>query len=139
MREKEEKIKFLKKYKVLFVKIQRMKEMISLIPENKDIYEKEIADAKAEIAKIESLIKNVDDGLLSEILFQKYILCRSLEEISYEINYSKRQVERLHIIAVDKFLPFWKNVFTNGFIFFIIIVEHLFFFKEVLIHKWVRE
>jgi len=102
----QEKIKHLKRYKILFVKISRIKEMISLFPEREEIYKKEIESTKMEISQIEEAIKKVDDGLLSEILFQKYILGRNLETISFEINYSKRQVERLHKIAVNKFLPF---------------------------------
>ena len=50
-------------------------------------------------------IDAVDGGILSEILSQKYICGRSLEEIGYLINYSKRQTERLHIKALLKFKP----------------------------------
>jgi len=101
--EREEKIKYLKRYNVFGIKIQRLNEMIGLFPERKKEYQEEIEKTQKEIIKIEREIKSVDDGLLSEILFQKYILCRSLDVISVEINYSKRQVERLHLIALDNF------------------------------------
>ncbi|MCQ2455210.1 MAG: hypothetical protein MJ090_03605 [Clostridia bacterium] len=102
MKTKEEKTKFLKGYRVFFVKIDRLKEMCDMFPENVSDYKKEISRTNKIIEKIDTAIKNVDDGILSEILFQKYILGRSLESISFELNYSKRQIERLHNIAIEK-------------------------------------
>ncbi len=99
---REEKTKFLKGYLVLFAKIERFKEMCNMFPERKNYYELQIEKTRKVIEKIEESIKKIDDGILSEILFQKYILGRSLETVSYELNYSKRQIERLHIIALEK-------------------------------------
>ena len=50
---------------------------------------------------IEKAIKNLPDNLLSEILYRKYILGKTLEEISFTLNYSKRHIERLHLKALE--------------------------------------
>ena len=55
------------------------------------------------IEEIEQKISNVDDELLCEILYQKYILGKTLEDIAVILNYSKRHIERLHIKALEKF------------------------------------
>ena len=99
---REEKTRFLKGYLVFFAKIERFKEMCNMFPEKQNYYELQIEKTREVIEKIEDSIKKVDDGILSEILFQKYVLGRSLETISYELNYSKRQIERLHIAALEK-------------------------------------
>ena len=102
MEKAEEKTRFLKGYMVLFAKIGRFKEMCSMFPEKQSYYESQIENTREIIEKIENSIKRVDDGILSEVLFQKYVLGRSLETISFELNYSKRQIERLHIAALEK-------------------------------------
>ena len=48
-------------------------------------------------------IEKTDGGLLSEILYLKYVLGKTVPEISFTINYSERQTERLHRLALDKF------------------------------------
>lgn len=102
MEKLEEKTRFLKGYRVFFAKIGRLKEMCEMFPDKKEYYQTQIKKTNQLIESIENSIKNVDDGILSEILFQKYILGRSLETVSYELNYSKRQIERLHIVALEK-------------------------------------
>ena len=44
-----------------------------------------------------------DGGVLSEILYLKYVLGKTLSEIGFIINYSQRQTERLHRMALEKF------------------------------------
>ena len=72
-------------------------------PENKDYYNQKILKAKALRKDIELKISKVGDETLCELLFQKYVFGKTLEEISYIINYSKRHTERLHIKALEKF------------------------------------
>ena len=55
-------------------------------------------------ATIEEKINSMDDKLLSELLFQKYVLGHNLSDVSYQINYSKRQTERFHRKALEKFV-----------------------------------
>ncbi len=94
---------YLNSYLLQQSKINRLKQMIVINPDLKDNYKKQIENSKALRYEIERKISKVDNGLLSEILFEKYILGRTLEEISFIINYSKRQTERLHIKALEKF------------------------------------
>ncbi len=96
---------YLKRYRLLQAKITRLEQMLSECPEKREKYLKELNLAISLRDGIEDSIDAVDGGILSEILSQKYICGRSLEEISYLINYSKRQTERLHIKALLKFKP----------------------------------
>ena len=96
---------YLKRYRLLQAKITRLELLMSECPEKREKYLKELNLATTLRDGIEDSIDAVDGGILSEILSQKYICGRSLEEIGYLINYSKRQTERLHIKALLKFTP----------------------------------
>ncbi len=98
----DEKRSYLKMYRVLFSKIKRLREMLAMFPERKDEYNEEISKTLAVRNKIEDAINAVDGSIMTEILSQKYICGRSLEEIGRIINYSKRQTERLHLRALQK-------------------------------------
>lgn len=91
----------LKKYRVLITKIARLKNMISLCPENKNRYLGEIKSCVTERDKIENAINRVDGDVLTEILSLKYLCGKTLEEIALDICYSKRQTERLHLKALE--------------------------------------
>lgn len=97
----DEKRTYLKSYKVQHLKLRRMKEMMDMCPENKEKYQKEYIHTLNLRNKIEEEIDGVDGAVLTEILSQKYICGRSLEQISFAMNYSKRQIERLHLKALD--------------------------------------
>lgn len=94
---------YLNKYLLQQAKIDRLNKMVFLNPDLKAKYQREIKNAKTIRNEIENKIESVDNGILSEVLFQKYILGRTLEEVSLAINYSKRQTERFHIAALEKF------------------------------------
>lgn len=94
---------YLNKYLLQQAKIDRLNKMVFLNPDLKAKYQREIQNAKTIRNEIENKIESVDNGILSEVLFQKYILGRTLEEVSLAINYSKRQTERFHIAALEKF------------------------------------
>ncbi|MBO7519922.1 MAG: hypothetical protein J6T73_04000 [Clostridia bacterium] len=91
----------LKKYRILLSKISRLKNMISLCPENKTKYLSEIKRCISTRDSIESAIDSVDGDILSEILSLKYMCGKSIEEISLDICYSKRQTERMHMKALS--------------------------------------
>ena len=95
--------KYLNSYLLQQAKILRLREMITINPKMKLEYEQQISNAEYLRVEIENKISNVDSDILSEILFQKYICGKTLEEISIIINYSKRHTERLHITALEKF------------------------------------
>lgn len=90
----------LKKYRVLISKIARLKGMENMCPENRSRYRKEENACITERDKIEAAINRIDGGILTEILSLKYMCGKSLEEIAFDICYSKRQTERLHIKAL---------------------------------------
>ena len=100
---REEKKKYLNSYLLQQAKISRLEEMCLTQPERKKDLDKKIAECKNLRIEIEEKIKAVDDNILSELLFQKYIFGKTLEETSLIINYSKRHTERMHIIALEKF------------------------------------
>lgn len=102
MQEYEEKRSFLKQYRFLLSKIRRLKEMLNISPENSEKYLKSIEEARKKRDEIEEKIDKVDGNILSEILSEKYICGKSLEEIAYSLCYSKRQVERLHLKALGQ-------------------------------------
>ena len=77
--------------------------MITLNPENKKKYLSQIKKSERIRKEIEAKISAVDDDILREVLFLKYTCGKSLMEISYIINYSRRHTERLHIKALEKF------------------------------------
>ena len=57
---------------------------------------------KGKRAEIERKIKEVDGGVLSELLYLKYVCGKPLLEISFILNYSVRHTERLHKKALEK-------------------------------------
>ncbi len=79
------------------------KELAAKNPQRKNEYERRISDAYRLREEIEQKIDGMEDAVLSELLCQKYVLGRTLEEIGYILNYSKRHTERLHIKALEKF------------------------------------
>ncbi|MBR4099774.1 MAG: hypothetical protein IKK55_02160 [Clostridia bacterium] len=95
-----DKKQFLKSYLLQQSKIDRLNEMIDINPKKKDLYLQQIAECEAVRSEIEEKISLIDDELLKELLIQKYIFGKTLEEIGLILNYSKRHAERLHIRAL---------------------------------------
>lgn len=93
---------YLNSYKAMLLKIGRYNSMKKINPEKGEIYDEKIKECAKTRDKIEAAIENTDGGILSEILAQKYICGRSLEEIALIVGYCKRQTERLHIKALEK-------------------------------------
>ena len=93
---------FLNSYLILESKLNRLKEIKKKNPENNEHYKNEIKNLYKKRNKIERKIETVKNEILREILYNKYILGKTLEEISLEINYSKRHTERLHIKALKE-------------------------------------
>ncbi|MEE1240091.1 MAG: hypothetical protein UHO61_09250 [Acutalibacteraceae bacterium] len=84
-------------------KIRRLNEMSLQNPDRENEYIMKIAEAHSLRCEIEKKIDAVDGGVLSELLYLKYVCGKTLMEISYELNYSVRQIERLHIKALEIF------------------------------------
>lgn len=100
---REEKKQYLSGYLLQEAKIKRLENMLEKNPENAEQYKKLIIEAKKLREEIENKIKSVDNELLSEVLYQKYVFGKTLEQIGYIINYSKRHTERLHQKALEEF------------------------------------
>ena len=98
-----EKKEYLSLYLLQNEKIRRLRETALKNPEEKEKYISQIKAAQTLRREIEDKIEAVDGGVLSELLYLKYVCGKTLMQISYELNYSVRQIERLHIKALGKF------------------------------------
>ena len=94
---------FLNRYKLQQAKIKRLNEQSKLNIDRKSFYESEILKAKRIRDAIEDGIERIGDETETEILAQKYLCGKSLEETAEILNYSKRQIERLHLKALEHF------------------------------------
>lgn len=99
----EDKKQYLSLYLLQHAKIHRLNEMIYENPARREEYLRLIEEANDIRSQIESKIKQVDGGVLSELLYLKYVCGKTLLQISYILNYSVRHTERLHIKALKKF------------------------------------
>ena len=98
-----EKKEYLSLYLLQSEKIRRLRETALQNPEEKEKYILQIKAAQSLRREIEEKIEAVDGGVLSELLYLKYVCGKTLMQISYELNYSVWQIERLHIKALGKF------------------------------------
>ena len=99
----EEKKQYLSLYLLQHAKIHRLNEMIYENPARRQEYLRLIEEANEIRFQIEAKIKQVDGGVLTELLYLKYVCGKTLLEISYILNYSLRHTERLHIKALKQF------------------------------------
>lgn len=97
-----EKKEYLKQYMYQESVIRSLNQLAVINPEKEDIYRDKISQALEIRSDIEQKISSVEDTVLREVLYNKYIFGKTLEEISYILNYSKRHIERLHIKALEK-------------------------------------
>lgn len=100
----EEKRAYLSSYRLQQLKIERVRTLMFQNPDRIEKYKGTLHRAEQLRNKIEDEIESVDDAILSEILYGKYVCRKSLEEIADRLSYSKRQIERLHIKALEKFI-----------------------------------
>lgn len=96
-----EKKQHLREYRLQQMKILRLTETLQKYPGEAERCRAKIEEAWKIREKIENEIDAIDDFLLREILSQKYLSGYTLGEIAIQTNYSKRQIERLHIKALN--------------------------------------
>lgn len=96
-----EKKEFLDLYMLQQIKINRLNYLIQENPTRKEHYISQIEAAHRLRDKIELAIENIDGGILSEVLCQKYLCGKSLEETALTLNFSKRHTERLFNKAIE--------------------------------------
>lgn len=99
----EEKKQYLSLYLLQHAKIHRLNEMIYENPARRQEYLRLIEEANEIRFQIEAKIRQVDGGVLTELLYLKYVCGKTLFQISYILNYSVRHTERLHIKALKQF------------------------------------
>ncbi len=99
----QEKKEYLSRYLLQETKINSLRQLEQLTPQEKLRYKSAVFACLEIRLQIEEKIKRVDDDLLSEVLRQKYVFGKTLEQIALTLNYSKRHIERLHIKALEKF------------------------------------
>lgn len=100
---KQEKKDYLTLYRLQQPKIDSAKRLMRSDISQYDTYINILKNAENLRSKIEGEIGSIEDNVSREILFSKYILGMSLESIAESLSYSKRQVERLHGKALEKF------------------------------------
>ena len=93
---------YLKQYLYQETVINSLLQFSVIYPEREEEYKIEISKCNEIRKDIEEKISAVEDILLREILYNKYVFGKTLEQISYILNYSKRHIERLHIKALEK-------------------------------------
>ena len=94
---------YLKGYRIQQMRIRRLNELMHEYPEMSAKYGTQLQQCIALCQKMEDEIDAVGDAFLGELLSQKYMCGKSLEEIGLGFNYSKRHMERMHIKALEKF------------------------------------
>lgn len=92
---------YLKQYLLQEKKIKRLEETLETNPTKSTTVKQDIENCKDLRKEIENKISSINDPILSELLYEKYILGKTLEDISFNLNYSVRQIERLHIKALE--------------------------------------
>ena len=97
-----EKKKYLSLYMLQHARIERLVGMLETGTGNQAECLAGIRKANELRNEIEKKIKEVDGGVLSELLFLKYVCGKPLLEISFILNYSVRHTERLHKKALEK-------------------------------------
>lgn len=97
-----EKKKYLSLYMLQHARIERLVGMLETGTGNQAECLAEIRKANELRNEIERKIKEVDGGVLSELLYLKYVCGKPLLEISFILNYSVRHTERLHKKALEK-------------------------------------
>ena len=90
-------------YLIQQAKIDRLRDQMKINPKTVRRYRRKIRDAERLRRRIEDAIDNIDGGILSEVLSQRFLCGKSLEQIALTLNYSKRHIERLYIRAMEKF------------------------------------
>lgn len=94
---------YLKGYRIQQMRIVRLNELMQDYPHMAVKYSTQLQQCVAYCQKMEDEIDAIGDEFLSELLLQKYMCGKSLEEIGLGFGYSKRHMERLHVRALERF------------------------------------
>lgn len=101
----DEKRAYLEMYPLALARINRCYLLSARNADKSEKYKKEMHEAVTLRDFIENDIDRVTDRVESEVLAQKYLCGKTLEETAVMLNYSKRQIERIHLNALEHLAP----------------------------------
>lgn len=110
----EEKRKYLELYALQQARINRYCMLSARNADKKDKYKLKMCSAMSIRDIIEEDIDKIADKTESEVLAQKYLCGKTLEETAYMLNYSRRHVERLHISGLEHLRPSIEKIKGKG-------------------------
>lgn len=96
---------YLEQYPLALAKISRCYLLSAKNADKSEKYKREMSEAILLRDFIEDDIGKIADQVESEVLAQKYLCGKTLEETAVLLNYSKRQVERIHVSALEHLMP----------------------------------
>ncbi len=102
---KDEKKEYLNSYILRRRRIARLLEQQQAEPLLPAKFIKEIAEEEDALSKTEAAVKAVDGAVLSEVLAEKYLCGKTIEQTAHSLNYSVRHTSRLHQKALEMFRP----------------------------------
>lgn len=97
-----DKKEFLSSFLLQQAKINRLQSMLEDGTISNSEFEERVLKCEKKRLQIEEKIEKVDNEVLREVLTQKYLCGKTLEQIALILNFSKRHIERLHIAALEK-------------------------------------
>lgn len=110
----EEKKEYLSLYALQQAQINRYCTLSARNADKKDKYKLKMTHAMFIRDIIEDDIDRVEDKKESEVLAQKYLCGKTLEETADMLNYSRRQVERIHLSGLEHLRPSIEKVRKTG-------------------------
>lgn len=85
---------------------QRIENAMAKIVDAENIIQSEMEILMVALGEIRALIATVDDPVLRLILYKRYLCYQKWEQIAADLNYSWKQVHRLHNKALNEILTF---------------------------------
>lgn len=110
----EEKREYLELYPLQLAAIERFNNLAGINTDKREKYIQKIHSAIILRDLIEEDIEKIDDRREREVLAQKYLCLKTLEQTAEILNYSKRQIERIHTTALENLNPTIKELYKNG-------------------------
>ncbi len=101
----DEKRIYLEQYPLTLAIINRCYLLSAKNADKSEKYKRKMTEAALLRDFIENDIEKITDKVESEVLAQKYLCGKTLEETAVILNYSKRQVERIHLNALEHLTP----------------------------------
>ena len=98
-----QKKEYLSSFLLQQTKINRLQTMLDDGTISQEEFDERISACKQKRLEIEEKIEKIENETLREVLTQKYLCGKTLEQIALILNFSKRHTERLHITALGKF------------------------------------